>query len=198
VNHHAQGIPHYRQVRKDACRPEQRVPVARDYLHVAKAPYGGLEFPVETGKSRWPTFEQGSSAADPAGVTLIDLTKGPITPRTCPTHNVFSRPRTRICQGERRWSGMNGAGGGRASKKNAKAKTPGATSAPGAPGNWIHLGSSFLGWGKVCPVWIVSRGQPPHLLPFCQILRLSDRLSEKPQPVNFESPTEAHREPCKG
>ena len=28
-------------------------------------------------------------AADPARVMLIDLTKGPITPRTCPTHKVF-------------------------------------------------------------------------------------------------------------
>ena len=57
VNYHAQCILHYRQVRKDARRPEQRVPVTCDYLHVAKAPYGGLEFPVEIGKGRWPTFE---------------------------------------------------------------------------------------------------------------------------------------------
>jgi hypothetical protein len=32
-------------------------------------------------------------------VTLIDLTKGPITPRTCPTHKVFNTQRTHICQG---------------------------------------------------------------------------------------------------
>jgi hypothetical protein len=111
VNHHAQRIPRDRQVRKDACRPEQRVPVTCDYLHVAKAFYSGLEFPVEIGKRRWPALEQGSSAADPARVTLIDLAKGPITPWACPTHKVFSRPRTHICQGERQWGEMSGAGG---------------------------------------------------------------------------------------
>ena len=86
VNHHAKRIPHYRQVRKDARRPEQRVPVTRDDLHLAEAPNGGLEFPVEIGECRWPIFEQGRGAADPARVTLIHLTKGTMTPRTCPSN----------------------------------------------------------------------------------------------------------------
>ena len=38
VNHHAHRIPHDRQVRKDPRRPEQRLPVTRDDLHVAKTP----------------------------------------------------------------------------------------------------------------------------------------------------------------
>jgi hypothetical protein len=50
-------------------------------------------------------------------VTLTDLAKGPITPRTCPTHKVFNRPRTHICQGERQWGGVNGAAGSKANKK---------------------------------------------------------------------------------
>jgi hypothetical protein len=57
VNHHAKRIPRYRQVGKDACRPEQRVAVTCDYLHLAEAPNGGLEFPVEIGEYRWPSFE---------------------------------------------------------------------------------------------------------------------------------------------
>src|SRR5262249_46821764 len=76
----------YRKVRKDACRPEQRVPVTCDYLYLAKALNGGLKFPVEIGECRWPIFEQRRGAADPARVSLIHLTKRPITPRTCPTH----------------------------------------------------------------------------------------------------------------
>jgi hypothetical protein len=48
-----------------------------DYLHVTKAPYCGLEFPVERSKCGWPTFEQASSATDITDVTLVDLTKAP-------------------------------------------------------------------------------------------------------------------------
>jgi hypothetical protein len=93
VNHHAQRIAHHGQVREDACRPEQRVPVAGHYLDASEALYGGFECAVESGKRRRPIFEQRSSAAESAGVTLIRLTKGTRTPSTDPSHEVLPTPR---------------------------------------------------------------------------------------------------------
>lgn len=86
VNHHAQRVSHHRQIRKDACRPKQRVAVARDYLHATKAFHGCLESPVEIDKRRWPVLEQCIGIAYSTGVALIDLTKDPVTLRTCPSH----------------------------------------------------------------------------------------------------------------
>ena len=57
VNHHSQSIPHHCQVRKDAGRAEQCVPVGRNYLHDAKTMDRGLEFSVEAGQFRWPVFQ---------------------------------------------------------------------------------------------------------------------------------------------
>jgi hypothetical protein len=99
VNHDPQRIPHYRQVRKDARRPEKRVPITCYYLHVAKALYRALKLPVEIGKRRRPAFEQGCSTADTARVALIGLTKRSIAPRTRPTHKVFDTRETYVCQG---------------------------------------------------------------------------------------------------
>src|SRR4029450_3411892 len=46
-------------------------------------------FPVEIRECRRPPLEQRRAAADPAGVTLIHLTKRPTTPRTYPTHRAL-------------------------------------------------------------------------------------------------------------
>ena len=58
--------------------------------YLTEAPDSGLEAPVEIGKGRRPAFEQGRGVPDAARVTLIHLTKGAVTPRTCPTHGRYA------------------------------------------------------------------------------------------------------------